>query len=395
MRKLLRGYKFKIYPTEDQKDQINQLIDFTRAVYNWGLGKEYELFEQHNNKTAKHKYKIYSYFDLEKMFREERDTNPKKSWFGDHPLTTAKYALRNVHRGLKMFLDHINPGKPKFKKKNQCKKSFNTRQDTFKIKYDKVRFEGVDGFIDLKFDSGLDYDRVINPAVSLDNLGNYYVAFSLEVEMPDNDKSKSEPLGIDLGLVNTMTLSNGMTFNQSNKKIQRIRHRRKRKQRQVTRDINRRLEIARHTKTKYRDIPKSKNAIKRELDLNKSFKKEHDIKNTEYHTFTKRIVDMNPEYVVMETFQVRRIQRQNPYLSSKIAQVSFYTLTHMMKYKCENRNIPFIQAHLNFPSSQICSNCGSVKKTKKRQYKCTVCGLSIDRDINAAINLKKYGSRHL
>ena len=76
--------------------------------------------------------------------------------------------------------------------------------------------------------------------------------------------------------------------------------------------------------------------------------------------------------------------------------VSFYDITQKMKYKCENRNIPFIQAPREFASTQICSNCGHQKKMySNHTYKCPICGMVEDRDINAAINLKNYGSQFI
>jgi len=65
-----------------------------------------------------------------------------------------------------------------------------------------------------------------------------------------------------------------------------------------------------------------------------------------------------------------------------------------MKYKCEWNNIEFIQVDKYYPSSKMCSQCGGVKKDLKlsdRTYKCEKCGLIIDRDFNASVNLMNYG----
>ena len=95
----------------------------------------------------------------------------------------------------------------------------------------------------------------------------------------------------------------------------------------------------------------------------------------------------------METFSVREIERDTPYMHKKLCHISFYDIIQKMKYKCENYNIPFIQAPREFPSTQICSRCGNIKKMyRNHTYKCKVCGMVEDRDINAAINLMNYGS---
>ena len=223
-------------------------------------------------------------------------------------------------------------------------------------------------------------------------MGNYYISFSLEEESKDLETSKTEGIGIDLGIRRTFTLSTGEIYNQP-KKIKKLERRRDRQQSYVTRDQKRRLKESMRTKTKYEDIPESKRAFKRRLKLNKIHKKIHNIKNTFYHTITKQIVMRNPEFVCMETFSVREIQKSEPYMNNKIVQVSFYDITQKMKYKCENYNIPFIQAPMDFASTQICSSCGSKKIMRNyHTYKCPVCGMVEDRDINAAINLMNYGS---
>lgn len=401
MSKIIRGYKFRIYPTEEQACQIDRFIDLTRYVYNWGIAKEQEIYEQYKNGLSE--YSFYSYFDLTKLFTEFRN-DPNNGWILDIPVATCKNSLRNVVNGYKMFFDNINPNKPYFKSKKKCKKSFNTRNDRFKVENDCIKIEGIDSRISLGFNSGLninrnirkDKNKAINPTIFKDNLGNYYVSFSMEEELIGLPALKDEGVGIDLGIRKTFTLSTGEIFIQPKEKLDRLENKRRKQQRHVTRDINRRLEESRRTKTKYEDIPKSKRAIKRELKLNKIYKKIHNIKNTFYHTITKRIVDRNPAYVCMETFSVKDNINSNKYTAKFLVNTSFYDITQKMKYKCENRNIPFIQAPKSYTSTQICSNCGGKKKMYSyHTYKCPICGMVEDRDINAAINLRNYGYNYL
>ena len=98
----------------------------------------------------------------------------------------------------------------------------------------------------------------------------------------------------------------------------------------------------------------------------------------------------------METFHVIKIIKDNSFISKDICQVSFYDITRKLNDKCNKYNIPFIQAPIDFASTQICNNCGSKKKMYGNHvYKCKKCGMVEDRDINAAINLRNYGSQFI
>lgn len=83
---------------------------------------------------------------------------------------------------------------------------------------------------------------------------------------------------------------------------------------------------------------------------------------------------------------------KNKRLSKAISESGFYEFRRQLEYKCKLRNIKFMLADTFFPSSKKCSNCGNIKKDltlKDRIYKCDCCGLEIDRDYNASINLSK------
>lgn len=390
---IIRGYKYRIYPTEEQKNKLDRFIDLFRYVYNWGIAKEREVYEKSLINESDVTY--YSFYDLCHMLINERN-KPGNEWLKEIPLTTSRLALRNITTGYSKFFNKYNLSRPNFKSKKHSKHNFNTRNDRFKIKHDCIRIEGISTYISLGFDCGLDLDKVSNPTISKDKLGNYYVSFTLEEEVEELSISKTDGIGIDLGIRRTLTLSTGEIFNQPNERIDKLERKRKRQQRHVAHDVNRRLNESKHTKTKYEDIPKSKRSIKRENKLRKLYRKIHNVKNTFYHTITKQIVMRNPKYVCMETFSSREICGRNKYMNKLLTNVSTFTITTMMKYKCEKYNIPFIQAPREFPSTKMCSNCGSIKKMYNyHTYKCPICGMVEDRDINAAINLMNYGSQFI
>ena len=104
------------------------------------------------------------------------------------------------------------------------------------------------------------------------------------------------------------------------------------------------------------------------------------------------ILKENPNRVVMEDLNISGMMK-NKHLSKKIQEQCFHKFIQIMKYKCEWNGIKFIQADRFYPSSKTCSCCGNIKhdlKLKDRVYKCDKCGLEIDRDLNASINLMNY-----
>ena len=104
------------------------------------------------------------------------------------------------------------------------------------------------------------------------------------------------------------------------------------------------------------------------------------------------MVKTNPFMIVMESLNVSNLMK-NRHLAKSIAQQGFYKFIEQMKYKCGFRGIKFVQVPTFYPSSKMCSNCGSIKKDLKlsdRIYKCS-CGFTCDRDKNSCFNLAKYG----
>ncbi len=99
-----------------------------------------------------------------------------------------------------------------------------------------------------------------------------------------------------------------------------------------------------------------------------------------------------PSRIVMETLNVKGMLK-NRHLSHAIAAQKFYEFKRQMLYKCETLGIELIEADRFYPSSKTCSRCGHIKgdlKLKDRTYICPECGLVIDRDLNATINLANY-----
>ena len=395
------GHRYRIYPTEEQKVLINKFIHLYRYIYNWGINKEKEHYQ---DKLAGESNKgFYTFYDLCKLFKEHRDAQGNE-WLKEIPNTTARLALRDVVNSYTQFFNKKNRH-PKFKSRKTAPKMFKTRNDRFYIDGNKVRFEGLARIsrgpgsivdtVDLHFDTGykrLDDVKYIQPSISIDNLGNYWVSFNIEKPIVELDAPKTEPIGIDLGVRKTITLSTGESFTRPNDKIKRLEKRLAHAQRHYTRDVNRRLKEAKHTKTKYEDIPVSKRSEKRAQKVRKLYAKITHIKENFYHNTIKQIILRNPKSIVIETLDSMRILKQakGRQLRNLLFHADFYTLHKIIEDKCDKYGINLIKADIKYPSTQICSNCGNRYHVGKSEvYHCPNCGFEIDRDINAAINLRK------
>ena len=122
------------------------------------------------------------------------------------------------------------------------------------------------------------------------------------------------------------------------------------------------------------------------------YRKLNGIRRNYLHQKTTEIVRTKPSRIVMEHLNVKGMMK-NRHLSKKIAQQKLYEFKRQIQYKCKRYGIEFVEADRWYPSSKKCSRCGTIKKDlklKDRIYKCEKCGLIIDRDYNASINLARY-----
>ena len=389
-RTIMRGYKIPIYPTESQKKLIDKYFDLYRYVYNWAIEQERNQYQLYLDGKVDKKDNFLRFIELVYIFKEFRN-DPKNSWIKELPIHTAQGALKIVTDNyMKMFKGQAR--KPEFKSKKKSKKSFRVRNEPSNFYFDNNMLK-IEGFKDEKIytkyytnTNKKDNIRYYKPTISKDNLGQYWVSFIKKKSIKEKDPIYflTEPIGIDFGIRQTYALSTGEIFKSPN--IDKLIKKQKRLQRKCQKDRNRHRKLERTNPDK--DIQISKRAIKRTLKLRKVYKKIHDVKNTFYDTVTKRIVERNPSAIVIEDLKVKEMQTRK-YMSKQICKEYFYSMREKIENKCEEYNIPLIFAPRDYKSTQLCSNCGSEKKMGSQKiYICPNCGLRMDRDINAAINLR-------
>lgn len=134
-----------------------------------------------------------------------------------------------------------------------------------------------------------------------------------------------------------------------------------------------------------------KNIQKQNQVIRQLHKRLTNIRTNHLHQATAEIVKTKPSRIVMETLNIKGMMK-NKHLSKAIGQQKLYEFKRQNQYKCQKYGIEFVEVDTWYPSSKTCSCCGAIKsdlRLKDRVFKCD-CGLALDRDLNAALNLANY-----
>ena len=367
---MILAKKVRLYPTQLQEQKLWKAVGTARFIYNWTLNRQEE------------NYKNGGKFIPDGVLRKEI-TQLKKSelsWLNEVSNNVAKQAVKDACNSYKRFFKGLSK-KPRFKTK-KSRKSFYNDNVALKVKDNKlVNIEKI-GWI--KTNEQLPVDvKYSNPRISYDNK-YWYLSVGIEQEEVQEELTDVS-LGIDLGIKDLAVCSSGIVYKNINKTfvLRKIEKRLKRLQKQVSRKYEK--------NKKGKEYVKTKNIIKLEKQIQQIYRRLANIRNNYLHQTTTSIVKTKPYRIVIEDLAVSNMMK-NKHLSDAISKQGFYEFRRQLEYKCKFRGIELIIADRFYPSSKSCSQCGNINKDlklKDRVYKCT-CGLNIDRDLNASINLSKY-----
>lgn len=369
---MILAKKIRIKPTKEQEIQLWKSTGVARWVYNWTLARQQENYQRGLK------------FLSDNVLRKEITQIKKQEdfqWLSEVSNNVAKQAVKDACDAYKRFFKGLAK-RPRFKSKKKSKPSFYNDNVKLKVKKNTVLIEKV-GWVATseQVPMGVKYT---NPRVSFD--GKYwYISVGVEQEQVKQELT-NEVIGVDLGVKELAICSNEMVFKNINKtkEVRKIEKRLRRLQRSVSRKYEMNKEGNRFVKTC--------NIIKIEKQIRNLHRRLANIRNNHIHQATNTIVKTKPCKVVMEDLNVVGMMK-NRHLAKVVAKQKMYEFLRQMKYKCEKYGIEFIQVGRFFPSSKTCSCCGQIKsdlKLSDRVYKCD-CGLEIDRDMNAALNLAKFG----
>lgn len=369
---MLRAYKYRIYPTDEQKVLFAKTLGCCRFVYNWALNLRIEAYKS-DKRTVPYK-EIQDCMVNE--LKEEHD------WLKEVNSQSLLYSLRNLETAYTNFFRNTKAvGFPKFKSR-KSRQSFlcpqHCRVDFAKETITIPKAKDIPAVLHRKFRGA-----VKTVTVSMTHSGKYYA--SVLVDSSIQQLQAAEPqekttVGIDLGVKSLAVCSDGRTF-ENTKNLQRSLHRLAMLQKRLSR---------KQKGSANRDKARVKIARLQEHISNCRKDNLHKITHTLTH-------DSQVRTICMEDLNVKGMQR-NHHLAQAVVDASFGMFLTMLEYKCRWYGVNLIKIDRFAPSSKTCGKCGHIYKGLKlseRSWTCPECGTHHDRDFNAACNIKDFGLKAL
>ena len=371
---ILRAYKTELDPTYKQVEQLIQHAGCARWAYNWGLRKKIEAYKA----TGKSPSAVDLHRELNSLKGKPTEEGGVP-WMYESSKCAPQEALRNLDAAYKSFFRRCKTGAkckgfPRFKSRKNGIGSFRL---TGSIRATETRVQlPVLGELRLKEHGYLPVEdvKVLSATVS-EQAGRWFVSLQVEQEIADPEPKPHHVVGVDVGIKHLAVTSDGEIFDNPKAltKAQRtLRIRQKAVSRKVKGSANRRKAVARVARIHRRVANIRKDAI---------------------HKMTTAIIKL-ASVIVVEDLKVSGMLK-NHCLARALSDASLSEIHRQLAYKAKWNGAEFIKADRFYPSSKRCSGCGEIKETlslSERTYYCKnpVCGLVIDRDLNAAINLKMW-----
>lgn len=355
-----RAYKYRAYPTSSQEKMLLKTFGCTRVIWN-ACVSSFNSYDKETNPNPK----IISKSDLIE----------NKPWLDEVSAATLQQKQRDFIEFSKQYFNKERSkklGRPNFKNKHG-NQSFRLPSPKFKISENKVRLEKI-GWIKISIDRNIpDNSRLISCTVSMNRSGQFFISILVETEQYNKLKT-GKTIGIDLGIKTLVTLSDNTIIDnphylrESQAKLKRMRQNLSRKKKGSKRRDKYRLKVARlHQKI----------ANKRSWLI---------------HNITTMLVN-NYDIICIEDLNTSGMLKNNR-LAKSISDASFSMFRSQLEYKCDWYGKEIVVIDRFYPSSKTCSSCGWKKEDltlSDRIFVCENCGNKIDRDLNAAINIKRMG----
>ena len=369
-----KAYKYRIYPTEEQQIFINKTFGCVRLVYNLMLNDRIRSYEEYKDDSKSLTYPTPAKYKQAFVFLKEVDS-----------LALANAQL-NLDQAYKNFFRDKSVGFPKFKSKKNPVQSYttNNQNGTIDIVGKYIKIPKLKSLIKIRLHREI--KGIIKSAtISRTASGKYYVSILCETGITQLPKTHSN-IGIDLGLKEMMVLSNGEKI--ANPKLS---QKFEKKLSKEQRKLSRKREVAQKEK---RDLKECKNYQKQKIKVAKIYEKMTNSRNDALNKLSTEIIK-NHDVICLENLNIKGLL-QNHKLARSIADVSWSKLIQKLEYKAKWYGKEVIKIDRWYPSSQLCSACGEntgKKDLSIREWTCSFCHTTHDRDINAAKNILAEGLR--
>ena len=373
---MLRAIKIRLYPNATQATQINKLLGCYRVVYNQCLARKINSYEE--NKITENQTTL-GYFIHHELLKDDNFV-----WLREQNTKVLKQALIDMLNAYKNFFER-HTGYPKFKSKRDNKQScrfeigaISKRNVYTDYKLSLANIKNIKFKCSKKYAEYLQKNKLNIKNATLKKLpcGEYYLSILVDGDLTRKVKESHHTVGIDLGIKDFVITSDGEVFDNLHFKK------------------NKSKKLVRLQKQLSRKKTGSNNRNKARIKLAKAYKKISDKKEYYLHQVSNYLIDEN-QVICMEDLNVKGMLR-NHKLANNIQEMNFGEFRRMLEYKANwyGRKILFVDRF--YPSSKTCNHCGYINKTLKlsdRQWVCPDCGEIIERDYNAALNIRDEGIR--
>jgi putative transposase len=358
-----RAYKYRFFPTDEQKQILAQTFGCCRFVYNWALRKKTDAY-------YKDGVRLY-YKDLSSQLTDLKK-QPEYAWLNDVSCVPTQQSLRHLDRSFLNFFEGRTKY-PTFKKKGNRQSAEYTRS-AFSYRDGKITLAKMKEPLNIVWSRSLPKDALPSTVtISKDCADRYFVSMLVEDEIEQFSPTE-QAVGADLGLKDFVILSTGETvgnpkfFRKDEKKLAKAQRR--------------------HAKKK----KGSKNRNKARLKVARIHARIADRRSDFLHKLSTRLIREN-QTICVESLAVKNMVK-NHGLAKAISDVGWSEFVSQLEYKAEWYGRTLVKIDKWYPSSKRCFDCGHILNSLTldvRQWTCPECGVVHDRDINAAKNILAAG----
>jgi putative transposase len=373
----IRGYRVELKVNNKERTRLRQCAGTARFAWNWGLA---DRNIRYTNNTGKERFT-----DAMKQHKQlNRLKQTEFSWMYHYSKCIPQEALRDLEQAFKNFYQNHKArqagktkhyvGFPKFKKKGRCKDSFRLTGTIKMFSATKqVQLPRL-GKLRLKERPHLPSSAHILSATVSRTADRWYVAFQIVEAVPDpGPNGHTMKLGLDPGLAKFATFSNGIAL--PNPKWLRNGER---KLRRLSRAVSRKSKGSKNRRKAVRRLAR--------------FHQRLSDRRADYHHKLSAYVTQNHGVIVTEELHVAGLQK-NKRQSKSWADVAHGEFRRQLGYKSAWHGAHYVEVPRFYPSSKLCSTCwyyhGDLT-LKDRVFECPMCGMTLDRDLNAALNMEQY-----